>query len=109
MKPFNKMTLFLTLTFGISFTVAGLFYLLGGQLSSTGGLILATSYMFIPMISVLIVEKIIYREAIVKKLFISFNVNKWFLVAWLIAPLIVFGAVAASLLFPGVSGMHPSS
>lgn len=103
MQPINKTTLFLLLTFGISFSAAGLFYLLGGQLSSTGGLILATFYMFTPMISVLIIEKLIYKEDIGKKLFISFKVNKWFLVAWLIAPVIGFGSLGISLLFPGVS------
>ncbi len=103
MQQNNKTTLFLILTFAISFTAAGLFWLLGGELRGTGGLILATSYMFIPMISVLVVEKIIYREDIRKKLFISFNPDIWFLIAWLIAPVIVFGSVAASLLVPGVS------
>ncbi len=103
MNTSNKTAVFLVLTFGISFSAAGLFYLFGGQLNSTGGLILATSYMFIPMVSVLVVEKIIHREDIQKKLFISFNVNIWFLVAWLIAPVIVFGSVAISLLYPGVS------
>ena len=103
MQSINKTNLFLLLTFGISFSAAGLFYLLGGQLSSTGGLILATSYMFTPMISVLIVEKLIYKEDIGKKLFISFKINKWFLVAWLITPVIVFGTIAISLLLPGVS------
>jgi len=103
MRITNKTNLFLLLTFGISFTAAGLFYLLGGKLSSTGGLILATSYMFTPMISVLIVEKLIYKEDIGKKLFISFKINKWFLVAWLITPVIVFGTIAISLLLPGVS------
>ncbi|MCD6235326.1 MAG: CPBP family intramembrane metalloprotease [Candidatus Marinimicrobia bacterium] len=64
---------------------------------------MATVYMFIPMLSVLIVEKLVHKEAIKSRLLISFKLNRWFVVAWLITPLIGFGTFGISLLFPDVS------
>ena len=42
MQSINKPTLFLILTFAISFSAAGMFYLLSGQLSSTGEMTLVS-------------------------------------------------------------------
>src|SRR6056297_3043837 len=103
MNKINKTTLFLVLTFAISFSAAGIFNLLGGSYKSTGGTILAVAYMFIPLISVLIVEKLIHKEPIKHRLLISFKVNRWFVVAWLTAPVIAFGALGVGLLMPDVS------
>lgn len=88
----------------ISLTVAGVFYLAGGELNSTAGLVMASSYMFIPTIASLIIVKFIYKEEKIKeKLFISFKFNRWFLVAWLIAPVIAFTSIGVALLFSDVS------
>jgi uncharacterized protein len=103
MKNINKTTLFLILVFGISFFAAALFYMLGGQLRRTEGIVFTTFYMFLPMITTLIIEKLIHKEEIKTNLLISFRINKWFLVAWLVPPAISLGAFAISLLFPGVS------
>ena len=102
MKKINKTILVLSLIFVISYSMAGLFILFGGKLKTTPGLILSIAYMFTPMLSVLIVEKGIHREKIQQSLRISFRINSWFLVAWLIMPVIGFGAFGISLLFPGI-------
>ncbi|MEE4198524.1 MAG: CPBP family intramembrane glutamic endopeptidase [Bacteroidales bacterium] len=100
----NRTTLFLILTFGISFSVAGLYKLFGGQYDNpVSATILALAYMFIPMICAVIVEKVIHKESLKTGLFISFKINRWFFVAWLIPPLMSFGTLGISLLFPGVS------
>jgi uncharacterized protein len=103
MKKINKTILFLALTLFISYAVAGLFYFLGGYNFKYGGILLATFYMFIPAICVLIVERIIHREDIIQNTYISFKLNKWFLVAWLVPPLLAIVTFFISLLFPGVS------
>ncbi|MFW5804227.1 MAG: CPBP family intramembrane glutamic endopeptidase, partial [bacterium] len=104
MKKINRTTLFLILTFGISFSWVGVYKLLGGQYGNkTSAMILAVSYMFIPMICAIIVEKIIHKEKLKKKLFISFSINKWFFVAWLIMPIISFMTIGVSLIFPDVT------
>jgi membrane protease YdiL (CAAX protease family) len=103
MKKLNKTTLFLILTFVISFSAAGIFRLSGGQYQKPGGMILSVCYMFIPMISVLIVEKLIHKENIRSELHVSFKINPWFFVAWFITPVISFGAFGISLLFADVT------
>jgi uncharacterized protein len=104
MKTINKTTLFLILTFVISFSLAGIYKLLGGtNAGTTGFTILGAIYMFIPTISVLIVTKLIHKEKIKTDLMISFKINKWFFVAWLLMPVIVFSTLGINLLFPNVA------
>ena len=103
MKPLSRTNLFYVITAAISIAAAGTFYVSGGQYASTAGLILAIFYMFIPTIAVLIVDKLIYKEAIRKRLLISFKVNKWFVVAWLVAPLLAIASMGVALLFPGIT------
>lgn len=104
MKKVNRTALFLMLTFVISFSLAGLYKLFGGQYESNlSRTILGVSYMFIPMICVIIVEKVIHKEHLKADLLISFSINRWFFVAWLIMPVISLVTFGVSLLFPGVS------
>ncbi len=103
MKRINQTTLFLILTFTISFLLAGIYKLTGGgNQDRTGFMILGIIYMFIPIIAVLIVKKLIHREKIASELMISFKINKWFFVAWLIIPVLAFVTFGISLLFPDV-------
>lgn len=104
MNKINRTTLFLILTFVISFSLVGLYKLLGGQYDNkTSATILAVTYMFIPMISVILVEKVVHKEKLKPNLFISFKINKWFFIAWLITPIMSFGALGISLLLPDVT------
>src|SRR5690606_34045969 len=102
MKKINRLTLFLILTFGINFSMVGVFYLLGGAYKSFPGTILATVYMFIPMLAAIIVDKLIHKDKIKKTLLISFKINKWFIVEWLIGPILSFLTIGVSLLIPDV-------
>ena len=103
MKRMNRTALFLLLTFAISYSLAGVYKLTGGDLTNRIGFtIFAATYMFIPMISAIIVKKFIHREKL-GDLFISFKINRWFLVAWILMPIIVFSTFGISLLLPGVS------
>ncbi len=103
MKNIGKTSLFLIFTFGISYSMAGLFFLMGGEYATTSGTILAITYMFVPTLSVLLVEKLVYHEKIRERLLISFKINRWFFVAWLLPPVLTFLTVGISLLFPNVS------
>lgn len=103
-KAMNRIALFLLFTFGISFTLAGVFKLLGGQSSDgIGFTIMGAIYMFVPTISVIIVKKLIFKENLRSDLLISFKFNRWFLVAWLITPIISFATLGVSLLFPNTT------
>ena len=104
MKRFNQTTLFLILTFVISFSMAAAYQLLtGGAVGTISYTILGATYMFVPALSVVIVKKLIFKEKLHSDMQISFKINKWFFAAWLIMPLSAFLTLGVSLLFPGVS------
>jgi len=104
MKSFSQTTLFLILTFIISFSIAGAYKLLTGEtVGSISYTIMGSLYMFVPTVSVIIVKKLIYKENLRSDLQISFKINKWFFVAWFIMPVVAFATLGISLLFPGVS------
>jgi membrane protease YdiL (CAAX protease family) len=104
MKSIKKATLFVLITFVISFLLAGIYKLMGGDYSNKLAFtLLGTAYMFVPAISVLIIKKLIHKEAIVRDLLISFKINKWFVFAWFIMPIVIFVSLGISLLFPGIT------
>lgn len=91
--------LFAILVILISWTAAALFYLLNGNLQTTAGFVFATGYMFFPLLSVVIVLAI-HKEPILKGLGVSFKLNRWFAVAWLLPVVFNVAAMFASALFP---------
>lgn len=99
----KKSTIFIGLTFLISWLMIGIFYLLGYELTSKAGIIVTVLYMFVPMTVALIIEKLIYHQPVILPLRIKFTVNKWFFVAWLITPAIAFITLGISLLSPEIS------
>lgn len=104
MKTRNQTVTFIVLTFLISFSMAGIYKLVfKNEVGNISFTILGVLYMFVPAISAIIVKKIIFKESLVKDLLISFRINKWFIVAWLLMPLVIFGTLGVSLLFPGVN------
>lgn len=103
MKNINKTLLFLMLTFGISFSLAFLFILTGRDFKKMDGFVLSLIYMFVPMISAVIVQKFIHREKLNTGLYISFKVNRWFFVAWILPVIMSLATFAVSLLLPEVS------
>ncbi len=96
----KKIGLFLGLTFGVSWTIATVYYLLGGKWNTPGVLIVALVYMFVPAWSVFVVQKV-YKENF-SDLGISFKLNWWFLVAWVLPVIFALLSFGISLLFPGV-------
>jgi membrane protease YdiL (CAAX protease family) len=99
---FKKVMLFVGLTFLVSWSMAGLFFALGGKWGTTASLVMAGGYMFVPMVIAVIVQKFIYRERLKEPLGISFKLNKWFLMAWLLPLIIALACLGVSLLLPGV-------
>lgn len=91
--------LFAILVILISWTAAALFYLLNGNLQTTAGFVFASGYMFFPLLSVVIVQAI-HKEPILKGLGVSFKLNRWFVVAWLLPVVFNVAAMFASALFP---------
>lgn len=98
---FKKVILFIGLTFFANWFMAALFFALGGKWGSPSSLAFTASYMFVPMVMAIVVQKLIYKEPLKEPLGISFKLNWWFLVAWLLPPVIVFACLGVSLLLPG--------
>ena len=76
MKNIKKSTLFIVLTFLVSWALIGVHYLLGGELTSIAGIIVTVAYMFVPMTVALVIKKLIHHEPVAEPLRISFNFNK---------------------------------
>jgi membrane protease YdiL (CAAX protease family) len=101
-RDITKPALFIGLTFFINWLMAALFFVLAGKRDPAATTVMLILYMFVPMVVAIVVQKFIYKEPIRKPLGISFKLNRWFLVAWLLPPLIAFATFGVSLLFPGV-------
>jgi membrane protease YdiL (CAAX protease family) len=101
-RSIKKAVLFICLTFFFSWLLAALFFAFGGKWGSPASLVMAAAYMFVPMVITIVVQKFIYKERVKEPLGISFKLNRWFLVAWLLPPVIAFATFGVSLLFPGV-------
>lgn len=62
---------------------------------------MAIFYMFIPMIIAIFLQKFVYNESL-KELGISFKLNRWWLVAWILPSFLAILTLAVSLIMPGV-------
>lgn len=99
-REIKKVLLFLGLTFPSNYTSAFLFAALGGKWNTPGAYLMAAGYMFVPMVMAIAVQKF-YREPI-KALGISWKLNRWWLFAWLLPPVVAFATFGVSLLLPCV-------
>lgn len=98
----RKSIMFIGLTFLVNWSFVLLFFALGGRLQSPVGIAFGATYMFVPMLAAILVQKRIYHEPVREPLGISFRLNRWFLVAWLLPPVIALATLGVSLLVPGV-------
>lgn len=98
----NRVLLFVTVVFALSWLAAGIFYVSGVDFKSPAGFMFASGYMFFPLISVIIMQ-LIYKEPILRNVGISFKINRWWFVAWF--GMIIFNllALGASTFIPGIS------
>lgn len=98
----KKAMYFVTLTFFFSFLLAIAYYLAGGRVVDLTFVILGTAYMFIPMTVAIVLQKFVYKEPL-RDLGLSFKVNRWWLVAWIMPVAIGLLTILMSLIIPGVS------
>lgn len=104
MKPLSKQAKqYISLSFGLSWGLAGMYYLTGGRLTSPGALIMMILYMFMPMVSAIILQKYVHKKTLKVPLKIYFKPNRYFFLAWVLPFVVAVAAIGVSLLFPGVS------
>jgi membrane protease YdiL (CAAX protease family) len=101
MKKSNVLS-FIGLTYLLSWMLAGTAYLFGVRYFSAAFLIVTVGYMFVPMIVAIFMQKVVSREPLIKPLGLSFRLNRWWLVAWLLPPAVSFATSGVSLTFPVV-------
>ena len=64
------------------------------------GFILSAGAMFVPLLAVIFTQ-LIFKEPILKDLGISFKINRWWWIGWLLMPIIAFAILGVTLLMPG--------
>lgn len=99
----KKISIFICLTLLISWSAAGLYYLSGLEWGTPFSLVFAILYMFFPLLCTIIVQKLIYKQPVMKTYGVNTNINKWLLIAWGLPVLITFATIGISFLLPGVS------
>jgi len=102
LKKYSKLNLFIVFTFSISWLMFIIFFLSGGEWNTLPAQIMMVCYMFAPLLSAVVVQKVIYSEPLKEYLGISFKINPWFFAAWFIMPLITFLTIGISAAFPSV-------
>lgn len=102
MTSSRRSALFIGLTLAVSWTAALISYLAGVRWNTPAAQAFAVGYMFVPAIVAVVLQRMVFREAVKGPLGVSFRLNRWFVVAWLLPPVLAFAALGVSLLLPGV-------
>ena len=97
-RSFKRALLFTGTTLAVSWLIFGLVFRLLGEWSTVA----SAGYMFLPGIVAIVLQKLVYKDQVIKPLAVSFKLNRWFLVAWMFPLLLIIGTFGVSLLFPGV-------
>ena len=92
--------IFLLIAFGASWALAFTYFQLFGTEYSWRFAAMGARYMFAPALAACVVQKM-YRETLVEPLGISFRVNRWFFIGWLLPPFLAMATVGVSWVMPG--------
>lgn len=99
----NKKTLLYTaITYALMWVAFALFKLTGTSYQSFAGVALAALCMLFPLIAVLILRAA-HHEPLLRGLGISWKVNRWWFVGWLLMPIIALLTLVVSSWMPGMS------
>jgi membrane protease YdiL (CAAX protease family) len=93
---------FLLWAFGLDWTLALGFWLAGGKLAGAAGMIVGMAYMTGPAIAAVIVQRR-SPEPLAAALGLHWRWNRWFVLAWLLPPVLAIAAMGVALLLPGVT------
>jgi CAAX protease family protein len=99
----KKVVLFLGLTYALTFLLAFVYFRAGGTVKSPEILLFGVTYMFMPALCAVVVQRLICKAPLKGPLRIHFRPNRWFLVAWLLPLLLAVAAFGVALRFPGVT------
>ena len=77
--------------------------LLGGSWNSLDVFVVANGIMLVPGLTALLFAWRVFREPILSTLGLQFRPNRWWVVAWLLPPVLMLATLGTSLLVPGTS------
>lgn len=69
-------------------------------LAAIKGLLFSAGAMLIPLLAVVFTQ-LIFKEPVLKGLGVSFKINRWWWIGWLLMPVIAFAVLGVTLLMPG--------
>lgn len=72
----------------------------GDPLTSIKRLVMSSGSMLIPLLAVIITQ-LLFKEPVLKGLGISFKLNRWWWIGWLLMPVIAIATLGVTLLMPG--------
>jgi membrane protease YdiL (CAAX protease family) len=98
----RKIGIFLGIAFGGPWLIAIGYAALGFRWGGIGASVVGPIYMLFPMAATFIVLKAVYKEPVMQPLGISFKVNRWWVVGWLLPLVISLATLGISLWLPGV-------
>lgn len=100
--PWRKVALFYGLTMLMSHGSVLLFMALGGSFRSPSRVLFAQLASLVPALCAIVLQRWVYREPVRDSLALRARPNRWFLVAWLLPPVIFAGTLGASLVVAGI-------
>ncbi|MFH0919507.1 MAG: CPBP family intramembrane glutamic endopeptidase [Fibrobacterota bacterium] len=93
---------FTGLTFFLSWLLIFTFRGLGYQWNTPAAYVAVLMYMYLPLVSSVVLHRALSRNGLGETLGISFKFNKWFVIAWALPFAAAALALLASLLLPGI-------
>lgn len=104
----KKLTVFLLFAFLPMIAVGIFLHYGGGSADVTGsspaaaliGFLFSAGSMLIPLLAVVFTQ-LIFKEPVLKDVGISFKFNRWWLIGWLLMPVVAFAILGVTLLMPG--------
>lgn len=102
-KKIPRTLLYSLIAFSFSWLVFLVILFSGIPFDSLLAGILLIVYMFGPFIASWFVTSVVHKEPLIKNLGISFKINRWFFVSWLIMILAALLTIAVSVALPDVS------
>ena len=83
--------------------VVVLFLAAGGRWGPRSGMVVGAAFMIMPAVAVVIVQKLVYRRPVRVPLAVFFRPNRWFVVAWILPPVLAVAAFGLSLPLPSIT------
>lgn len=99
----RKVAIFTVLVMAMAVVIGSIPVILHIKFQGTAATVIGSIYMLFPALVAIFVAKVLYHQAVINPLKISFRLNRWFLAGWLIPLLAAVLAMLFGLLMPGVT------